>query len=105
VAYELELPAGSRVHNVFHLSCLKKALGHNVTPLVELPPLDEEGKLILVPEAIIDTRDRTLRRTIREYLVKWKNLLVEDATWENEQILEHPDLRLLEASNLREGGL
>jgi len=83
VAYELELQAGSRVHNVFHVSRLKKALGHNVTPSVELPPLDEEGKLILVPEAIIDTRERTLR-TIREYHVKWKNLPVEDATWENE---------------------
>ena len=88
VAYELELPAGSKVHNVFHVSRLKKALGHNVVPSVVLPPLDDEGKIILVPEAILDTRERVLhRRTIREYLVKWRNLPVEDATWENEQIL------------------
>ena len=70
VAYELELPVGSKVHNVFHVSRLKKALGHNVVPSVVLPPLDDEGKLILVPEAILDTRERVLRRrTIREYLV------------------------------------
>lgn len=57
VAYELELLANCRVHNVFHLSKLKKALGHNMVPLAVLPPLDEEGKLILILEAIIDFRE------------------------------------------------
>lgn len=83
VAYELELPESSRVHNVFHVSCLKKALGHNVVVSSDLPPLDEEGQLVLIPKEIIDFRERSLRRrTIREYLVKWKNLPAEDATWE-----------------------
>ena len=62
VAYEIELPEGSWMHNVFHVSRLKKAIGQRVVPSVELPPLDEEGKLILIPEAILDTRERTVKQ-------------------------------------------
>ena len=98
MAYELELPANSRVHNVFHVSCLKKVLGQNVMPSTVLPPLDDEGKLILVSESILDSREKQLRRrVIKEYLVKWKDLPIEDATWEGEVILQCLALRLLEA--------
>ena len=50
MAYELELPTDSRVHNVFHVSRLKKVLGQHVVPSAVLPPLDDEKKLVLVPE-------------------------------------------------------
>ena len=105
VAYELELPQGSRIHNIFHVSCLKKALGQHVTVTGELPPTDDEGHLVLQPEAIIDTRERQLRsRKIREFLVRWKNLPDEDATWEDEKILQHPSLQLLEDKQRFAGG-
>ena len=97
VAYELELPQGSKIHKNFHVSCLKKALGQQVKVTNELPPMDDEGHLVLQLEAIIDTRERQLRnRTVREFLVRWKNLPDEDATWENEKILQHPSLQFLE---------
>jgi hypothetical protein len=81
VACELELPEGSRVHNVFHVSCLKKTLGQQATTSADLLPLDEEGQLVLTPENIIDARERRLRsRVIREYLVRWRDLPIENAT-------------------------
>ena len=65
--------------------------------------MDDEGKLVLVPEAIIEFKERNLRSTIREYLVKWKDLQVEDATWESEEILQHPELRMLVDKQFQEG--
>ena len=82
VTYEIEILEDSRVHNVFHVSRLKKAIGQQIVPFADLLPLDKEGKLVLVPEAILDTRERTLRnRVVKEYLVKWRNLPKEDTTW------------------------
>ena len=48
----------------------------------DLPPLGDEGRLATSPEEILQVRERKLRnRVVREFLVKWKDLPVEDATW------------------------
>ena len=60
MAYKLELPASSRVHPVFHVSCLNKVIGESILVQTILLELDEEGKIILEPEAVTETRSRQL---------------------------------------------
>ena len=61
MVYKLELPASSRVHPVFHVSCLKKVIGENIIVQTIFPELEEEGKIILEPEAVNETRTRQLQ--------------------------------------------
>ena len=103
VAYEIELPKNSKIHNVFHVSQLKKALKKHIDPCGELPPLDNEEKLILEPKIILERRDQRLRnQTIPEYLVKWRNLPREDASWVGEEVLSQS--ALLGDKQNQEGG-
>jgi hypothetical protein len=86
VAYvSRELPEGRKIHNTFHVSYPKMALGHQVTTSVNLPPLNEEGNLVLELERIVDVREWRLRRkVIQEYLVVWRGFPAKDVTWEGE---------------------
>ena len=76
------------------LPILKKVIGEKIPVQTILPELDEEGKTIFEPEAVTETKTRQLRnRSISEYLIKWKNLPIEDSTWGDENFIErHPDL-------------
>jgi len=59
-----------------------------------LPKIEEEGKIILEPGVVTETRTRQLRnRSISEYLIKWKNLPVEDSTLEDKNFIrKHQEL-------------
>ena len=104
VAYELELPAKSKIHNVFHVSNLKKVVGQHIVTSSELPPLDDKGQLVLIPECILEVREQKLRnKIIINYLVQWKYMPIEEATWEVEQVLQHPALQLLEYKQILAG--
>ena len=81
VAYKIQLLVGSLIHDVFHLSQLKKFVGEASTS-THCPRNDEETR-IKEPEAIIERM--TVKRgnkVVTKVLVKWKHLLPEDATWE-----------------------
>ncbi|KAL1224617.1 putative mitochondrial protein [Cardamine amara subsp. amara] len=81
VAYKLELPSGSAIHPVFHVSQLKVLVGdvHTTTqlPSVLLDVLQKE------PERVIQ-RKMVQRQghAATMVLIKWTNEPVEEATWE-----------------------
>ncbi|CAL0319699.1 unnamed protein product [Lupinus luteus] len=82
VAYKLLLPSHSKIHDVFHVSQLKKHVGQAITA-AELP---QDGAAISAakePETILDRMTvRRQGRAVTKVLVKWKHSLPEDATWE-----------------------
>ena len=58
MAYKLELLASSRVHPVFHVSCLKRVIGEKLPVQTIFPELDEEGKIIFKHEAVMETSQK-----------------------------------------------
>ena len=59
-----------------------------------LPETEEEGKTILEPGAVKESRTRQLRnQSISEYLIKWKKLPAEDSTLEDKKFIQkHQEL-------------
>lgn len=57
-------------------------------------------KIILEPNIIIKTHIKKLwNQAIIEYLIQWKNLPIEDATWEYDLLIKkHPQLTNIEGN-------
>lgn len=106
VAYQIRLPEGSRIHPVFHVSLLKKKIGDSCPTCPHLQLLNDDGVILMEPEAIIDTRwIKKGMKFFEESLVKCKHLPVEDTTWENTAELQDkfPTLNLEAKVPLKEG--
>ena len=98
VAYRLQLPdILSVVHNVCHVSHLKKCL-QVPDEVVEIEglPLQPDLSYIEHPVKILDEKERVTRnKVVKFYKVQWQNHSEDDhsedeATWEQENyILEH----------------
>jgi hypothetical protein len=51
----------------------------------------------LILKEILEVWEKKLRkRSTKEYLIRWKDLPIEDTTWENEQVVRETGLELLE---------
>ena len=80
VAYRLDLLAGSRMHNVFHVSQLRKHVGTVVTT-ANIPAITDASFASREPESILDRMNvKRGNRAITKVLVKWKHQLPKDAT-------------------------
>ncbi|KAL6334625.1 hypothetical protein AAG906_019480 [Vitis piasezkii] len=65
-------------------------VGETKATSTKLPPLTNDGEIIMEPEAILDTRwVKKGSSFVEESLVQWKKLPKEDATWENTQELRN----------------
>ena len=87
VAYELDLPGElSGVHNVFHISNLKKCLADETlaVPLEEIQ-VDEQLRFIEEPVEIMDHEVKTRRHSkIPIVKVRWNSKRGPEYTWERE---------------------
>ena len=88
VAYKLQLPEGTQLHDVFHVNQLKRHLGKNAVPNARLPVLTPDGKVKTAPLSVLDRRQ--IPRSVGSYavavpqwLIHWENMAPEDATWED----------------------
>ena len=89
-AYRLQLPdILSAVHNVFHVSKLKKYLRalDEAMEIVELP-LQPDLTYVEHPIKILDEKERVTRNSVvKFYKVQWQNNSEAEATWEQESYL------------------
>jgi hypothetical protein len=97
VAYQLELPPQlSEVHDVFHVSQLKKCL-RVLEEQLPMEYLDLGGDLTYSerPIKILDSTERVTRsKVIMIYKVQWSHHAEDEAMWEHEEELraDYPEL-------------
>jgi hypothetical protein len=92
----LALPASMTIHNLFHVSLLKKYVP-DANHVIDWTVIQVEPKSVLQvhPIRILDRKNKQLRnRAIGIVKVEWTWYGPEDATWEHEEVMraEYPHI-------------
>jgi hypothetical protein len=91
VAYRIQLPEQfSAVHNVFHVTQLKKGMPVPENEVITEAKawIEPDFSLIEHPLKELDQKERKTRRQIvRMYKIQWSHHTEEEATWETEEYL------------------
>jgi hypothetical protein len=103
VAYRLQLPDTlSAVHNVLHVSQLKKYL-RVPDRTIEVMDVALEPDLTYSehPIQVLDQKDRiTRRKTLKFYKIQWNQHTEDEATWETQDFLDKNFLGFLASCKL-----
>ena len=91
MAYRLELPPElSRIHNVFHVSMLRKYISES--HVLETLPIELEEYLSfeVQPVAIVDQKMKQFRsKVIPMVKVLWRSDTIEEMTWETKAFMRN----------------
>ena len=100
-AYKLNLPDTWKIHNVFHVSLLKrwKIADYRCEEKPVTTELDIDGEKRYEVEKILRWRKKAGDSREKEYLVLWAGYPIEEATWEPKESFD--DLKTLQ-ENLKE---
>jgi hypothetical protein len=96
VAYMLAFSAFMRLHNVFHVSLLKKYVP-NPNHIIDwnVIQVEHKGDFLVEPVRILDRKVKVLeKKSIGMVKVQWNCYGPEDATWEHEENMwvEYPQM-------------
>jgi hypothetical protein len=103
MAYRIRLlERFSAVHNIFHVTQLKKGVPVPETEVITEGNvwIDPDFSLVEHPMRVLDRKEgKTRRHIVKMYKIQWSHHTEEEATWETEEYLNTKYLGFLQSRN------